>query len=413
MNKRVEQSLAAEYELALIWMLKDFDIEIEPSWIDNTRRPDVYIEGLIDGTPAVIEITAIADNSMSGEPQMDFCATSLMKVANEIQRGSGDFLYFLFSERRKYNHGRYERHIAAPPDYKPSEDAKERIARWLRLNPDSDGFLDLVDREMSVTIEKRPFKHRRLNNFHTSRPPMVYSDTRNPVYTALSNKASQISRVPDGLCRVIFLADAGSRFLSEVCRFPGEIKTQSPSTPATIINRFLADYRNKVNAVVVFVPIKRAKYAIFYGDSDERRWGCAIFGEDNAINQQLVSSLNALIVRLPPPRWDGFNARSLTRQGALRHDSRGRYLATTMRYRDGEMTFRLSSRLFQDFLARRIDEKQFRYFLGERDEHNGVGQFLSRGYTIKNITLEPGGLDEDDDYIVMHFDQDPAAAPFK
>lgn len=412
-DKRVEQSLPAEMELALIWTLRDLDLEIEPIWWANGKNPDAYVEGLIPNTPAVIEITAVADNTMSGEPQMDRCAMQLISIANAAKRGSGDYLYFQFAETGSYRRGRDERGIAAPTDYTPSEMAKSRVRTWIESDPDKKSRLKLQDGELCVGIEKREYRQTRYHNCHVSRPPRVYSDTRNPIYRTLSKKSAQVADAPEGTWKIIFLVEAGSRLLSDVSKPSTNFGVERHSTATDIVNKFIKDKRTKVDAVVVFVPIKQYNNGFLTSRGYDKKWSATVFGEDNLTNRQLMQSLDKLIKKLPEPRFDGFNARSLTRQNAMRHDSRGWYLPTTTRFENNELTYRLSLRAFQDFMARRIDEKQFRQYIGDRDDGPSISRFLQNGYTIKNVHYEPKGIDDDDDYVVLEFAKDAAASIFK
>jgi hypothetical protein len=81
--------------------------------------------------------------------------------------------------------------------------------------------------------------------------------------------------------------------------------------------------------------------------------------------------------------------------------------------KDNQYTYRMSARAFQDFLAQRIDEKQFRHFVGAAEERPSIGRFLNQGYTIQDIRFESGGTDEDDDYVVFKLALDAAAGPFQ
>ena len=78
-----------------------------------------------------------------------------------------------------------------------------------------------------------------------------------------------------------------------------------------------------------------------------------------------------------------------------------------------EITYRMSSRAFQDFLADRITEKQFRHRLGDGDGGSTIGRFLDQGFMISEISFEKGGLDEDDDTSILRFLKDPAARSFE
>jgi hypothetical protein len=262
-------------------------------------------------------------------------------------------------------------------------------------------------------IEKREHKQTRYHNCHVSRPPRTYSDTRNPIYKTLSNKASQVADAPLGTWRVIFLVEAGSRLLSDASKPSNGYGVERYSTAKDIINKFIRDKNDKVDAVVVFVPNKQFKSGFLGGGGYHKKWDVTVFGEDNATNRQLMQSLDGLIRQLPEPNFDGFNARSLTRQGAMQHNSRGWYLGTSMSFQDNKLTYRMSLRAFQDFLAKRIDEKQFRHFIGDRDDGPSIGNFLEKGFTIQNIRYESGGKDQDDDHIILEFEKDAAASLFK
>lgn len=77
-NKRVEQALPAEMELALVWAMRDFDcLEVEPAWWVNGKKPDAYVEGLLPDRPAVVEIASTNDNSISGQQLMDRCSQTI------------------------------------------------------------------------------------------------------------------------------------------------------------------------------------------------------------------------------------------------------------------------------------------------------------------------------------------------
>ena len=78
-----------------------------------------------------------------------------------------------------------------------------------------------------------------------------------------------------------------------------------------------------------------------------------------------------------------------------------------------DITYRMSSRAFQDFLAGRITEEQFRHFLGDAEGDSTVGRFLDQGFMISEITFEKGSVDEDDDTLVLRFSKDPAAQSFE
>lgn len=410
-SKRADQSLPAEMELALLWMLKDQEnFQIEPDWWPDSRKPDAYVADLIPGTPAVVEITTVADNSMTGEKEMDHCATALMDIANSEKRGVGKYLRFNFGEIRAREGRRSVRNIAAPNDYVPTEQAKRRIVDWLRSGESKSISLKIEELGLSVEIEHTDGKQVRYHNFHTSRPPRTYSETSNPIYQALNSKVVQVQSAPAGTWRIIFLAETGSQILSDLIE-KDRMRFEDNVTARDIINRFVSDKIGRVDAVAIFVPVKKYRGANA-PERFERRWAVVLFGESNTENQRLLGSLKVLVNRFPMPIWNGYNARSLKRQHALAHDSHGWYLPTTGTYKENKVEYKISSRAFQEFFSNKIDEKQFKYAIGEMEAGPSIRRYLEMGYTIRSIRLEGGGTDSDDDYIVLEFSRDAAASKF-
>ena len=80
------------------------------------------------------------------------------------------------------------------------------------------------------------------------------------------------------------------------------------------------------------------------------------------------------------------------------------------------MTIKVSARALLELLAGRITMEQFQHFTGLTDkptQKNIFAHRLSQGDTLSAIQIEPGGIDEDDDWLIVHFKHDPAAAPLK
>lgn len=189
-------------------------------------------------------------------------------------------------------------------------------------------------------------KQTRYHNYHVSRPPRTYSDTRNPLYRRLAEKSKQLRDSPSGVWRTIFLIEAGSRFLADINnahRWPG---VERYSTARQIIQKFIHDKSDKVDAVIVLVPTKHHRRDFVSVSEPNSSWKATIFGRDDAVNNSLPSALDRLIADLPKPRLDGFNARSLIRQKAMSYDARGWYLSWRWSMKDDKYTYRMSARAF-------------------------------------------------------------------
>lgn len=407
-NKRVEQALPAEMELALVWAMKDFDcLEVEPDWWVNGKKPDAYVEGLLPGRPVVVEIASTNDNSISGEQLMDRCSQTIVAHANAVKKGFGDYLYFQFAETTEIERGIRIRGIAAPKNYMLSDAAKALIKEWVLPNNEPVQRLRIEDSGLCVEIEKKNYKQIRYHNFWTTRPPRVYSETDNPIYNVLSQKLSQIDEAPEGTYRIIVLSEIGSRTLDELgAPFPNVVERNA--TAEKIIRRFLSDKKGRVDAVVVFVPKKNYQS---FSQKTQRSWKAFVFWDDEAPG--LLDSLRKIEATLPLPRFTGSQARSLFRQGAFAPEGRGWYGGVSMTSTGSDITYRMSSRALQDFLAGRITEEQFRHFIGDADNGPTVGRFLDQGFMISEISFEKGNVDEDDDMLVLRFSKDPAAHSFE
>ena len=75
------------------------------------------------------------------------------------------------------------------------------------------------------------------------------------------------------------------------------------------------------------------------------------------------------------------------------------------------MTIRLSAGLLHEYLAGRIDGEKFRREAFGADDKNLFDLEFMRGHSILQARLEPGGIDQDDDYVVLDLGADLAKVP--
>jgi hypothetical protein len=123
-----------------------------------------------------------------------------------------------------------------------------------------------------------------------------------------------------------------------------------------------------------------------------------------------MDKLERLAEILPAPRFDGYQARSLHKQG-LFSPSETDCLETEI-LTGGEIeTVKISARLLQEYLAGKISYERFTKSAFAGENHFRV--LLEEGCTLKKATFETGGIDEDDDYLILEFAPDPAASVLK
>lgn len=406
-NKRVEQSLPAEMELSILWALSKLgSIEVEPKWYEN-RRPDACTKKLFEGRPCAVEITAISDARLSQEEDMRRVARRLCELANKIRKGQGKHLHFQFGEESGYADGGYVRRRKIDKDFAPTDGTIESLKVWLKQDGSRPPF-QLVQGKTHVVLTWRPLPLHPHSNFFCTMPAEAYSLEDNPLYEALEEKRRQLVNPQFEGLRCIIVADAGCRLLHDLdqnMRSPGTV------TGSQIIDHFLRTSGQAVDLVLVLSPYRNHHFG---GRVQPVRWRASI-----RIRPELdleTTGLSRLIELLPPPRFEGYQARSLQLQAAYRHDAHGWYVGTTITLVRTEMTIKISARALLDLLAGRITLEQFQHFTGLADQpthRNIFAHRLDQGDILSNIRIEPGGLDEDDDWLLIDLKQDPSAAPLQ
>lgn len=415
--KQVEQALPAEMELALLWAIQWLgDLEIEPEWWGDSRRPDAITDALVAGRTTAIEIAATTDNAISGEEDMDAIAVQISEVASRARKGTGDFLYFRYREESGYLDGRYIRRRLAPRGYRLCDGDRAAITKWVGSGVFRSARLRIQAKGLDVEVEHTEHKQIRYHNLYSSMPPETHSLEYNPLFELLVRKAKQLRAAAEGTLRVLFVADVGSTLLRRVGR-GGEIDhTRRFVSAREIIQHFLQARGRNVDAVVTFSPFK--EYQQFNGlDPDgrkPRRWTVAFFG-----TPQLPApppALEALAAVLPEPHYEGYQARSLFRQGAFSPSKAGQYLGMTIRSNHGSGRFSVEfpARMLLDLLAGRMTEERFRRQLDPRNEGRNIFKtWLDLGFTMSGAEMAKRSVDEDDDHLILHFTDDPAARPFE
>ncbi|WP_448115430.1 hypothetical protein [Mesorhizobium amorphae] len=414
-SKKVDQALPGEMELAILWAIANTgDIVIEPDWWGDTRRPDAISETVVLGKQVAVEIAAATDNSISPEEAMDRVALSVTDFCNRMSKGVGDHLYFRFGETTKRIDGRSFRKVLAPFDFQLSEELGMQLKEWVREDRFKSEKIVLNELELLVEVEWKTYRQVRYHNIWTSLPPQAYSLEENPLFALLRRKADQLRAASTGTVRIIIVADVGSTLLNRMGRIGENDPGGQNFSARQIIGRFIQLHNRKIDGVLALSPRKELRMG-----GSERKWIAQGFythaGEDACL------ALSKILEALPLPRFAGYQARSLFRQGSFSPKAMGWYLGISMesKLRDKDdpksgrqESVKIPARMFLDLMAGRLTEKQFRYLLGERDgEKNVFTGWLNKGLTISGVEMAPRSLDEEDDHLILHFGDDPVARP--
>ena len=216
------------------------------------------------------------------------------------------------------------------------------IRAWIQSGEADRIRLRIVEPGLDVQIEKTRHRQIRYHNIWSSMPPETHSIEDNPLYELLKRKLDQLTGGQPETFRCIFLADVGSTLLRRVGR-DGEIdSTRRRVSGREIISHFVSAYADRIDSVVVFAPHREG---LFMGQT-RLRWSVSTFNRPGLKADE--SGLARLVALLPPPRYEGYQARSLV-----------------------------------DLLAGRITVQQFRYALGDRDgEKSLVGHCLNSRHDL-------------------------------
>jgi hypothetical protein len=404
-DKRFENALPAEAELALVWATNRLGgFESEPDWYSpEGRRPEGVSTALFPDKNTVFDVKAVSDRVMPGIVGMRGLSAKLVEAANKARKGSGANLSFFFYERRDYANLKLHRSIYAPPNHVIGGEALARLSGFVRSGPDEYAYVDISDGGMIVRVTWEPGASK-LFNYRSSTVNEIFDIDDNYIAAALCEKARQL-RSPDfdGL-KGVLLADIGSATLKKL---NGIDPLGRSASGRQIIQRHLDKPDSGLDFVCVFSP--RVEHQIWA--QPRSFWQVTAFTQSGL--KLPMEGLNALVSQLPEPRFDGYELEHLHEQRLFGEQSRGWYLGSRMisDTTKHEMSATFSTRALHEFLAGRIDGDQL------RDSMIGMKAAfeyqLTRGHTISEARIIAGGIDEDDDLIELKFAPDPAASPFE
>ena len=401
-SKNSKTALAHEAELAFLWALtKTVKATIEPIFHETTRRPDAFVADLFPSAPVVIDVRAISDDSFSGKEHMNRSAEIVIHFANSMRRRSGHRLRFEFGETSYYRNGRYHRVRLVDPNFSLTPSMKSTLRRWLAApdwpNPRqvriTEGNTDVV-----ITCHERPVHPH--NRTCCRMPAVAYHLEDNPVYKALKRKAGQFAKLDRKNLRCVILFDTGSYLLRQLRPFGGVRELGGEAIIWHALQKL------HIDIVCVFSPTYDRPLGVF--DSHLNRkiiWRFRYFDARGNMPSSEYQLLEYVASQLPRPALEGYQARSLHEQGVFKPGGTFGRLPAKVEWRsNGTMTIKVSAKRIHLLLAGKLSAEEFaeETFRGE----NPFASRLAQGLAIQSVSLETGGLDEDDDYVVFELDFD-------
>lgn len=141
------------------------------------------------------------------------------------------------------------------------------------------------------------------------------------------------------------------------------------------------------------------------------RWTLHIFDGRSPVPEGEYERLAELASVLPRPYLLGYQAWTWHEQGKVNSQGRGQYVGSRLTADpDGDrMAIVLSARALQEFLAGRVTRDQFAN--ATFGDLNPFELALKDGSSIQRVSLERGGVDRDDDFVVFEYARDPSSSP--
>tara|TARA_A100001391_G_scaffold201420_1_gene188389 strand:+ start:4009 stop:5355 length:1347 start_codon:yes stop_codon:yes gene_type:complete len=406
-----KKALAAEAELAIVWAVSQRCHCFPEPKLSNNREPDLISNDLFPSGPAIIEVRAVSDYSFSGAEAMNRTANIIVNYADQIGDKLGKHLYFTFRDHSGWDKsGKFFRRRCVDPQFRLSKDFKHKIREWVKADnwSRSNNTLMLQHGETHLQIEWRSIAHPHGRTF-CSMPALAYDIEKNPIYRALSKKLPQIRSAPHGTLRCVLLFDTGCRLLRNIGR---QMSSDIREIPAEdIISHTLR--KHSLDRVIVF-SAKERNSGILMARRHTRQlyWDVTVFDLNRDINESELQNLRHVARTLPPPRFEGYQANQLHRQGSFNHEKNRWYLGAELKSNPMKQTFTFSSRMLLDYLAGNIDVESFDRDLSLVDM-NIFRRLSNQGYCISSARIIPAGADEDDDLIELELELDFAQTSLK
>jgi hypothetical protein len=239
-----------------------------------------------------------------------------------------------------------------------------------------------------------------LSNYFCKMPSMTYDLKENPLYASLRLKSKQLRAAEPGVQRIVFLGDAGCGLLRDLSTHNS---AHDHFTGGQVILKFLDDYPE----ITLVMVISARRHRRASGPGSERYWQGHVLARPDALSEADTVRLNQLVETMLPPQSSGYTAYTWHEQGMSRPEAHGKYVPTQMGLGGERFMLKISARAVQELIAGKLSHEQFQNWT--MGKYNQVRRALEAGMTITSAHFESGGDDEDDDYLVLEFRDDPSA----
>lgn len=401
-NEKPNQALPAEYELSISWAVSKIAM-LEIDRPSGTRTPDIYSPDLLPSGPIIADVAALDDFAPSGADSMRRACNIINAQADRFLADSSSHLHYTFDETMGYERARngrsaFFRRRLVRRNFELDEELRDKLKTWLANRPQGQP-LALKNAAISVMVEWRGYVHP-LSNYFCTMPSLTYNLKENSLYKCLRSKSKQMREAEKDVRRIVFLGDAGCGLLRDLSTHRS---AHDHFSGGQVILKFLDDYP-AINVVMVISANQERRIS---GGWNERYWQRNIFTRPGALKKEDEVRLNQLVETMLPPQMSGYTAYTWHEQGMCSPEAYGKYVPTQMISGGERLMLKISARAVQELIAGKLSHEKFQQWTMNKD--NPVRRALDAGMTITSARFEPKGDDEDDDYLVLEFRDDPSA----
>jgi hypothetical protein len=409
LNRNDRASLDFEWEIAVLYALRRLGTIVYEAHHGGSRHPDVTFS-LPDqeGIGFVADIASVSDRGLEDENPTRLFSEMLHKKARALKIPGG-FQYRIEGAAIGKHYRDRKMKLAMPSRKQIPGFLEKQVVPWLK-DIKARGLKEAgitIEHGLVVTYSRDAATSGSGHLSYTA----AYSLTRNPLYTALKGKASQLRDSCFTGCKGIILCDGNCDVLKSRMVGPTNYSNRQ------IIGAFLRE-----NSSISFVGtlwieqtdsiFNRASYCqlVMY-----------LFLNSGArfqLSSNLAKALQEIPTRLPRPVSDALNASYRIEEGKY-GVGQSYYGGSTVSIGNSSASISISSRALLDLLAGKVDPKRFAEDHGFALPTTGKGinnpfETAERlGFTIEELVVERQS-DHDDDWITFKLQRsDAATSPFR
>jgi len=411
LNANNRRALAHEWEVVVLFGLKDFGRVIHEAHLGGPSKADIFLQ--LEDDPNVqfaADITCISDRGLEDANPIGELMELIREKAQKLGIRSG------FDHRVRHKISKAKVRLRMPEKKQLHQFFQTRIVPHLiaiARTPAMRWSLDLRDDLHDIQIFYHPGKRYSTANYPAFRHATVIDS--NPLYNRLEDKRKQLRDSGyDGPTGII-VCDGGCETLTR------KAASWDSFSKAQIVDKFLKSNPSVSFVLLLWIDdplsqpgaerVREARSELYLNPKAEK-----------AVSPRLHHILRQITRRWPSPIQNGENARHELEgigykkaQPFWGHSFGGGH---TMGTGPNILTFRMSARNLVEILAGQMTHADFAAAhgfapTGQSPGVNPLALALARGLTVSSVTLERVPY-KDDDWIEFRLTgPDPAIAPFR